>query len=397
MSLDYEKLIRFDLLKDVERGLMNPEGLESLRDLFTVMQEISSTDQFIKESPSFPGSTDTIVRDELISAVGSTLAIEGTVLAKEEIEESFLKADGNEKLRRKQQEAENSRKVYHFVIDLVTRNQDGFTYNEQMIRQMHAYFTNEMHYVSNVPGEYRTDFPARFGYPTREGLCKTRPQIEEAMSNLVRWLNEPGQGILENNVIVKAIMAHYYLTEIHPFGDGNGRTARALEALVLYVNGINHYCFWSLANFWSSNRNEYIIKLGSIYSTCNPWDFLIWGMKGYFDEIKRVKGLVLRKVKQLMLMDYARYLLDNKRKQQIKINQRIVEVLRLLVYQQKVPVDVFLSSPQVAALYRNVSAATRWRDFNKMKTLGLIRVSKENDRPFMEPNFEKLETVTYSP
>ena len=395
MSLDFEKLIKFDLLDEADKALLATDNPGRLKDFFTTMQEIISTDQFIKDSPSFPGSTDTIIRDELISAVGSTLAIEGTLLAKEEIEESFQKADGNEKLRRKEQEAENSRKVYKFILDLVTRSEGDFIYTEEMIRQIHTYFTDGMNYLSNVPGEYRSDFPARFGYPTRQGLCRTRPEVEKAMSNFIKWLNEPDKGILGSSIIAKAVMAHYYLTEIHPFGDGNGRTARAVEALVLYVNKVNSYCFWSLANFWSSNRNQYIVHLGDIYSTCNPRDFLIWGMKGYLEEIKRVKGSVLKKVKQLMLMDYAKYLLDNKEKQKIKINPRIVEILRLLVHGGKVPLEDLLSSPQVTALFRNVKRTTRYRDFKKMEALKLIRRSIENDKIFIEPNFQILEALTY--
>jgi len=35
----------------------------------------------------------------------------------------------------------------------------------------------------------------------------------------------------------------------------------------------------------------------------------MWGLKGYLGEVKRIKGLVPKKAKQLMLMDYAQRLL----------------------------------------------------------------------------------------
>lgn len=395
MELTFEKLIKFDLIQKLEESIFKKGKPDELADFFSTVLEIQSIDRFIKDSPLFPGSTDKIIRDELISAIGATLSIEGTVLGSEEIKKSFEKANLNETLRRKEQEAENSRKVYQFIIELVRGNKGEFQYRESMIKQIHLYFTENMRYLGNRPGDYRGDFPATFGVPRREGLCKTRSDVDIAMSNFVHWLNERGSGFFSRDIFIKAIMAHYYLTEIHAFADGNGRTARALEALVLYVDGVNNYCFWSLANFWSMHRAEYIYHLGNIRNTCNPWDYVIWGMKGYLDEVKRIRALVLKKVKKLMLMDYAKYLLETKRKQEIKLNQRIVDVLRLLIRSGKVPFDQFRTSPEVQALHKGVVATTRHRDFKKMTKSGLVKLSTENDKLYIEPNFQILEYVSY--
>ncbi len=395
MSLTYERLIRFDLLNVIEKDLFEENRGKDIAEFFTTMQEVVALDQFVKDSPSYPGSTDKIVRDELISAIGATLAIEGTALGKEEIEESFRKADLNEKLKRKEQEAENSRKVYEFIIELVDRDKGGFLYDERMIRQIHKYFTGEMNYLSNTPGEYHANLPITFGEPRRRSLCRTQSEVEQAMTQLVASLNHEGSGILTGNIIVKAIMAHYYLTEIHPFGDGNGRTARALESLILYVNGINTYCFWSLANFWSQNKDRYLAHLGEIYNTCDPWPFLLWGMKGYRDELRRIKDLVLTKVKRLMLIDYTRYLLENKRNEKIKINQRIADLMKLLVTSGRVRFKNFASSPHIAALYHSVSPSTRSRDFKKMQQLKLVKILEENGELYLQPNYEVLEQLIY--
>jgi Fic family protein len=398
MELTFERLIKFDLIESVEKRFFMSDNTVPLEFIYLV-QEINSVDRFIKDSPSFPDSTDKILRNELISAIGATLAIEGTMVDKNEIEESFLKASRSEKLQRKEQEAENSRKVYKFILELVQdtrKNNEEFIYEERIIKQIHKYFTENIDYMSNVPGDYRGDFATTFGDPRRKGICKTRSEIELAMSKLVEWLNKSGKGLLSNNIIVKAIMTHYYLTEIHPFGDGNGRTARALEALILYVYGINNYCFWSLANFWSSNTNEYLAYLGEIYNTSDPWEFLIWGMKGYLDEIQRIKGLVLRKVKRLMFTDYTKYLLASKKKQKIKINQRIVDLLSLLARKGRITFDSFLSLPEVNALLSNISPTTRHRDLKKMRELRLINLVEEDNTLYIETNFHILESVVYN-
>jgi len=391
MALDLEKLSKLDLEKDLEKRLFEDKKQEQIFDFINTFREIRIADQFIKECPSYPRSTQEIIRRELTSVVGGTLAIEGTILREEEIEESFQKAGLQKKLKDKEQEAQNSRKAYKYIIDVVDNHEDEFVYSEEHIKQIHQYLTENVEYVSpNVPGQYR-DLKARFGEPQKYSFCKSKVDIEAIMAKFINWLNKKSSEFLSSNIIVKAMMAHYYLTEIHPFGDGNGRTARAVEALVLYVNKINTYCFWSLANFWSANRDKYLIHLGNIRSTCDPWEFLIWGTKGYLLEVQRIKDLVLKKVKQLMLKDYVSWLLRNK-----KIRPRIFGVLMLSISSGKMPFDKFMSSPEIMTLYAQRELSTRYRDFKKMeKTLGLIRIFKEDGKKFIEPNFQKLETLVY--
>ena len=304
-----------------------------------------------------------------------------------------------ETLQRKEQEADNSREVYRFIRRVVDDPQyDGttFQYTEALIKQIHHCFTRDINYLSNVPGAYRGDFVPTFGHPRKQGLCRTTSDVQEAMAGLVEWLNKEPKGILDRFAIVKAIMAHYYLSEIHPFGDGNGRTARALEAFVLYVNGTNRYCFWSLANFWAMHVDQYLAHLDSVRATCNPWEFLVWGMHGYLEEITGIKRKVLKKVKALMFLDYVRYVRESKREQDIKITDRIVHVLKLLVSRESIPLAAFLGSPEVSALYNRVAASTRSRDFKKMRDALLIRVYRDtNGKVIIEPNDQILETIRY--
>ena len=398
MTLTLEKLARYDLIEDIELDIGGDKNqFQLFFEYFNIYQQIQNTDQFIRDFPAFPGSTDKIHRSELISSIGATLAIEGTKLTKEEIEISFQKADLNKALGRKEQEAQNSKNAYYYIIDLVKNHKDKLTYKEDYIKQIHKHLTENIDYGLNAPGQYRDVNPI-FGEPPRRSLCKTKTEVGMAMSKFTNWLNKEDDGPLSGNLIVKAIMAHYYLAEIHPFGDGNGRTARALEALVLFVNKINPYCFWSLANFWSANRSQYIIHLGNIRNTCNPWDFLMWGIEGYLKEIQRIKELVLKKAKQLMLMDYVRWLY-NARKQQKrekKINQRIVGILEFLTKTDDMPFDKFLSSPQITTLYHKRSEPTRYRDFKKMSNVGLIHIFEKDNTKYIGPNYQLLNYLEFT-
>ena len=118
-------------------------------------------------------------------------------------------------------------------------------------------------------------------------------------------------------------------------------------------------------------------------------DFLIFGAKGYLEEVKRVKELVLKKVKQLMLQDYVQWLRRKK-----KIHPRVLNILMLLIRIGRVPFKDFLSA--VEPIYGKRKERTRYRDFKIMEDLRLVRITKEKGKKLIEPNFERLEKLEYA-
>lgn len=390
MALNYTKLIQLDLLNDLDDGLLsNKDSNQRLFDFMAVYQEIKNADQFIKDLPLFPLSTEDIERDELVSAIGSTLAIEGVFLRKEEIAETLQEPDRNERIQRNRQEILNSRNVYDYIRQEVDNHKGSFIFTIEHIYEIHKHFTEGINYSGNYPGRFR-NCAVTFGDPRKPGFCDNYDSVYLAMKHFIEWLNDKSSSPWSGNIFAKALMAHYYLSEIHPFGDGNGRAARALEAMVLYVNKVNHYCFWSLANFWSANRIEYIYQLGNIRQTCNPYDFILWGAKGYLNEVERIKHHILQKTKQLMFCDYVSYLVNtnNQRPAAKRINKRIESVLKLLARFGRMPLDKFRSDPAIKAIYLKSSAPTANRDLTKMQSISLVRIYKTNGKLFIEPNYE---------
>ena len=61
--------------------------------------------------------------------------------------------------------------------------------------------------------------------------------------------------------IVKAVFAHLYLVWIHPFGDGNGRTARLIELAILLEAGLPQPVCHLLSNHYNLTRSEYYRQL----------------------------------------------------------------------------------------------------------------------------------------
>lgn len=397
MALSYTKLVEFDLLYDLE-AQVTADSFGLYLQFLNIFQDIQNANQFILELPAYPQSTKSIIRDELVSAIGSTLAIEGISVREEEIKETIQESSLQEGLIRKQQEVLNSQKVYDYILTQIDNSDGKFDFTNETICNTHKLFTEFIDYPGNSPGQYRST-GTTFGEPRKPSLCASNKDVIYAMGNFVYWLNKNDKGMWSGNIIAKAIMTHYYLTEIHPFGDGNGRTARAVEAMVLLDNNINTYCFWSLANFWSAHRNEYIGHLDNIRNTCNPYEFLMWGAQGYLEQVLRIKGLVLRKVELLMFRDYVTWLLatNKTRPSEKRVSKRIVAVLEYLTVTGKVLLHKFRFSPPYKALYSNLSESSQTRDLKKMESLGLIRITPKDEKElFIEPNYEIFKNLEYS-
>jgi len=78
--------------------------------------------------------------------------------------------------------------------------------------------------------------------------------VPALMKGLVGWI---GQAETEQPVPVIAGMAHYQFVTIHPYFDGNGRTARALATWVLYRGGYDLGRFYSLEEFYAQDLQGY--------------------------------------------------------------------------------------------------------------------------------------------
>ena len=102
------------------------------------------------------------------------------------------------------------------------------------------------------------------------------------------------------------------MVSIHPFGDGNGRTARAVESFLLYRAGVNAFGFYSLANFYYRERDRYIQELtdARFQHGGDLTPFILFGLEGLVAELESVHREVLDQVKITAYRDYARAALE---------------------------------------------------------------------------------------
>ena len=135
-----------------------------------------------------------------------------------------------------------------------------FVYDEGLLRALH--FMMLSHDVDKRPGRWRSQQVAVKSRETNELRYAPPPadMVPDLVRELVTWLNEKD----DTPVTVRAAMAHLNLVQIHPFADGNGRMARALQTLVLVREGILEPEFCSLEDYIARNRPAYAESLSDV-------------------------------------------------------------------------------------------------------------------------------------
>ncbi|MCL5019413.1 MAG: Fic family protein [Patescibacteria group bacterium] len=86
--------------------------------------------------------------------------------------------------------------------------------------------------------------------------------IQYQVRDLIDFVNSPEDGDI--HPILKSGVVHYELVRIHPFIDGNGRVARALSTLILFLEGYDIRKFFSLEEYFDNDAFEYYEALQSV-------------------------------------------------------------------------------------------------------------------------------------
>ncbi len=264
---------KFSYTHSIVRNLMLCEGAKEV----------------IENSPILPIWESRLQKDALIRQVHHTTHIEGTQLTKEQVRDLI---DGKPVVARERdkQEVLNYLKVVSF-IDKVFHDSD-MVIDLRTIRHIH-HLTLEGLSAGYEAGEFRKVQNYVVNSKTGEVIYTPPPanEVPILMMELVDWLRS--EGAMELSPILKAGVAHYQLVTIHPFLDGNGRTARALATLILYHDGYDIKKLFSLEEYYDANPFSYYSSLQSGRTTGELTTWLEYFTLGLAEEMQRVKGLVL--------------------------------------------------------------------------------------------------------
>lgn len=304
-------------------------------------------------------------------AVRGTTGIEGTELSEREVSRVLDSPPGVSTLgpgrEREEQETRNAEALMLYVGEYVRDNPPA-PISEALILQFHRILTQGIDYPHNEPGRYRNHSVVVGAYRPPE----TGGQVRSLMAEFLRWFNSGPPTSWDP--VLRAIVAHFYVVSIHPFGDGNGRTARAVESFLLYKAGVNVRGYYSLANYFYQNRSDYIYNLNHVQTRgqTDLTPFVAFALEGLVQELEAVHAEVLAEVSIIAFRDYARQVLDDRGRLATSAGERQLRFLNELARGPVSLKDLRSGGHPLSRLYRNVTTRTLMRDINFMKEQGLI-------------------------
>ena len=319
----------------------------------------------------------------ILRAVGGTIGIEGTELSTDEISRIMASPLDSSPLGpgrgREEQEARNANELMEYVAEYIKRNPDR-QISETLILEFHRVLTQGIAYPYNEPGRYRNHAVTVGSYrPPATG-----EEVRRLMAEFVNWFNTGVPGSWDP--VIRAIVAHFYLVSIHPFGDGNGRTSRAVESFMLYKAGVNVRGYYSLANYFYRHRPEYIdsLNLVQMQGETDLTPFVAFALTGLVQELEAVHSEVLAEVRVLAFRDHARLTLAEAGRLGTSAGERQLHFLTELAGG---PVSLRLlrsGGHHLSRLYRRVTSRTLSRDINSLKDLDLIVIEGDEIRANLE-------------
>lgn len=336
-------------------------------DLVRTLALAEALAQMVRRIPMPPAVYDRIDRLNISRAIRGTTGIEGADLSEEEVSR-VLSTERNvlgQARAREEQEARNAAAVMDFVARTLTDGPE-LPLTEDLVRELHRMTTVGIPYEHNEPGRYRSHSVSVGTYvPPRD-----REQVADLMRRFFEWLN--GGPARAWPAVLRAIAAHFYFISIHPFGDGNGRTARAIESYLLYQAQINVVGFYSLSNFYYRNRPEYVAMLDFVRfeSGGSLTPFLKFSVTGLVDELENVREEVLQAVTEIMFKDYVRSVLIVGLKGSSGGTRMAILVDHLATPMTSTQIQ---QESDLTLIYRDLSARTLTRDIQFLSKAGLIK------------------------
>lgn len=226
-----------------------------------------------------------------------TTHIEGTQLTLEQSElllagETLVEVDPDDA-----KELLNYRQAFDLVAQYLG---NGAPISEGVIREIHKQLVQGVRGNAAAPGEYRKIQNYVVNSVTKE-IIYMPPEAYEVpimMAELVEWINT---SYAINPVLVAAI-AQFQLVHIHPFLDGNGRSARLLSTLCLYQRGYDFKRLFTLSEYYDRNRADYYCAIQQVRE--NQMDLTRWleyFCQGLVVQLNEVKAQGTRAMKRDIL------------------------------------------------------------------------------------------------
>ncbi len=336
---------------------------------------VASKCEHLSGVPLKPGFAQELNRVFLAKGALATTAIEGNTLSEEQVrqqvEGKLVVPPSQEYLK---QEVENIINVCNEEVQARITPGAGEELGPELIRSYNRRILHNLELEPGVvAGELRTH-PVIVGDVYRgapPGDCGY------LLGRLCDWLNGPDFVAPEEDLkipyaLLRAIVAHVYLAWIHPFGDGNGRTARLVEFHILFSSGVPLPAAHLLSDHYNRTRTKYYRELdGASRSGGDLMPFIRYAVQGFLDGIRQQIAGVHEHQMAVAWENHVHERFKDKKSSPAQRRRRDV-VLELSDHGWVQVSRIEELSVRLAHAYRGAGGRMLQRDLNAIARMGLL-------------------------
>lgn len=353
-------------------------------ELWMLLGEAASKCDHIAGVPLQPDTSDRLLKLYLAKGALATNAIEGNTLTEQD---ALDRIDGSLKLPESEeylgQEIDNIVNACNAITHELEHGKE-VALTVERINGFNGQILNGLPLRQGViPGEIRklsVAIPGVYVGPSPD-------ECEMLLGQMCEWLNNsdtfkaPADKTHQHRVyaIIKSIVAHIYIAWIHPYGDGNGRTARLVEFLILLLASVPQPACHLLSNHYNLTRTRYYKELD--YASKSGGDilpFIEYAAHGLVDGLLQQLEEIRRQQWALSWQDYVHESFAGNTQKSARRQEHLV--IALTEAKSPVPANKIKElTPRLAAEYANKTSRTLSRDINSIlkKHPGLIKVTPD--------------------
>jgi Fic family protein len=297
----------------------------------------------ITNTPVSPSSRRRLLAVSLRRGALATTAIEGNTLTEEELDQIAAGQDLPPSRQYQQKEVQNVLDALNLLLKELVEEKTPEKITVQLIRRFHEMVSKGLDGSYGDPGHFRRKNVVVGNY---------RPPSFDLLENLLKqfcdWLLKQFHYSGSQNfddTIIQAVISHVYIAWIHPFLDGNGRTARLLEFYLLLRAGVPDIASHLLSNHYNNTRDEYYRQLQNAAETGDLSGFIQYALEGFRDGLEHN---VLKVIHDDQLgATWKNYVHDTTEELQKKENknEKIIRRIRHLAYY--LPAGKFISINEI--------------------------------------------------
>lgn len=354
---------------------------------WVLLGEAKSNCEHLIGSPLKPSVAAHLSAVYLARGVHATTAIEGNTLSEEEVLDRVRGPKDDLPASREYLGTEVDNIIEAIGdIDRAVRTGDTVPLDRHRLQILHTLVLRGLEDPpENDPGNFRRHNVgvARYRAPDHE-------QVEGLVDSLFEWLealqSPPGAGDGDRFAasLIRAILAHLYIAWIHPFGNGNGRTARLVEVQILTESALMPLVATNLlSDYYNKTREKYYAELQRASETRSPAGFVAYAIRGFVEELRLQIKVVKNQNVRVAWEGYIHEVMNTFKGTVAKSRQRRVALA--MPFDRFIQRDEVLElSPRIAADYARTGERTPVRDLNDLVRMGLLQKRGRAYRARME-------------